>query len=326
LDSGASSCIIDRAHAKALGLKRTGQAKGRGAGKGTIDVWFTPDVRFALPGVRFTAHKAGVIDLGGLRGSVGREVAGILGYDLFHRFVVEIDYETQLVRLHEPNGFRYDGAEKSLALTIKGKLPYVTARLTVPGQGPVEKSLLIDTGSDDGVDDDLIRQSSGPKREITAGVGLGSEFRGVIGRFQKVELGRLTLEGVVGSGPGVPLIGGEVLHRFTVTLDYGRKQIFLEPNRFFREPFPFDASGLSLRLAGPEYQLFRVHSVMKDSPAERAGFRPGDLITAIDNCPSQRFRLGQVQRMLSRSGRQYHFAVKRGATSLRLKVRLRKLL
>jgi hypothetical protein len=326
LDSGANVCVVDQARAKALGLKRGKQVKGTGAGKGTVKVWFTPNVTFALPEVRFTAPRAAVIDLISLRGTVGRDVAGILGYDLFHRFVVEVDYEAQIVRLHEPKAFHYGGKEKGLPLTFKRNLPYVAARLTVQGRPPVEKSLLVDTGSDDAVDDPLLKQSSGPKREVTAGVGLGSEYRGIIGRFQKVELGPFALESVVGTGDGVPLIGSEVLHRFTVFLDYGRRQMFLEPNRFFREPFSFDASGLSLRLTGKDYTSLQVHSVLKGSPAEAAGLCTGDIITAIDGCPAERFRLSQVQRMFAHSGREYRLAIKRGPKFLNFKIRLQKLL
>jgi hypothetical protein len=39
------------------------------------------------------------------------------------------------------------------------------------------------------------------------------------------------------SGETMGLLGGEVLRRFRVFVDYSRSQLFLEPNEHVREPF-----------------------------------------------------------------------------------------
>jgi hypothetical protein len=41
-------------------------------------------------------------------------------------------------------------------------------------------------------------------------------------------------------------IGGDILRRFTVILDYSRQQMILQPNSTFGDPFAFDLSGRTL--------------------------------------------------------------------------------
>jgi S1-C subfamily serine protease len=135
----------------------------------------------------------------------------------------------------------------------------------------------------------------------------------------------VTIENTPGVSGGTGLIGGEVLHRFTVIFDYNRQRIILEPNRHLRDESSVDASGADLRLA-PESKSFRVHSVRKGSPAAEAGLQEGDLITAIDRTPSTEFNLDQAQRMFARDGREYLLNVRRGSELLQIRIKLRKLL
>jgi C-terminal processing protease CtpA/Prc len=64
-----------------------------------------------------------------------------------------------------------------------------------------------------------------------------------------------------------------------VTLDYGKQRVLLEKNARFEGAFYPDRSGL--QLARKENGSVVVVSTLPDSPAARAGFRPGDVITRI---------------------------------------------
>ena len=39
------------------------------------------------------------------------------------------------------------------------------------------------------------------------------------------------------------LIGGEIFRRFKVILDYSRKQMILEPNKSFNDPYDVESGG-----------------------------------------------------------------------------------
>jgi hypothetical protein len=80
------------------------------------------------------------------------------------------------------------------------------------------------------------------KQKTTSGVGLGTPVTGYLGRLSGFKLGAFSFGNVPVSCGGATeqtsrLIGGEILHRFTLIFDYPHKRIFLEPNRYFSSNF-----------------------------------------------------------------------------------------
>jgi len=73
--------------------------------------------------------------------------------------------------------------------------------------------------------------------------------------------------------------------------------------------------------------LTKVLSVSPKTPAAEAGVHNGDLITAINGEPSERFDVASLtfDRFLE-EGRVYHLTVKRGRKQLRMKIKLRRLI
>jgi membrane-associated protease RseP (regulator of RpoE activity) len=322
LDSGASGCVIDTGVARRLGIATEGERQGTGAGKGTVKITFAKDVNYSLGGVSFTLPQSYVIDLSGQPAMIGRELAGIIGGDFFLQFVVEVDYEAQVITLYDPAAFKSAASATAIPVTINKKTPYIKIGITVAGRERVERVVQIDSGSGDAVDEDALAQSP-QKLEIVGGTGLGQEFRTVLARAQKVEIGPLVLEQPTGAPGGVALIGTEVLRRFLVVFDYNHSQVFLTPNAHFRDPFVVDASGLNLRWS-PELTTFVAHDVASASPASEAGLKTGDKIVAINGQAADRFRIEQLQTMLTQAGKEYELTVMRGSELLSVKIKLRK--
>jgi len=201
-----------------------------------------------------------------------------------------------------------------LPLIFKNRVPHIVAKIEVPGQPAEDRTLLVDSGSQDGVDDSLIARSA-QVREVLSGVGNGKEFRGVHGRVTRFKLGKYELKDFIGGGSGVPLIGGEFLRRFTVIFDFSRQRMYLEPNQHYADPVAEDRSGLVLRWV-PKQAGMLVHDVAKDSPAARAGLQREDLITAIDGCPATAFRLDRMQRLLRQDLKSLKFTIRREGREL----------
>jgi hypothetical protein len=328
VDSGAGGWIVDRAHAARLGLHLEQEsAQGTGAGKGTYDVSYVKDVTFSLSDFNISVPLIGVIDLSAHKSQIGREMEGLIGFDFFDKFIVEIDYESKVIRLFDPKTYHYSGLGESIPITVdqEARNPFLTAEITVQGAAAQSRKLLIDTGSNDALDDGFVAQSTGPKIEIVGGVGLGKEFKFDVGRVSRLKLGAVSFDDVDAGAGGVALVGGEILRRFTVIFDFAHSRMILEPNRHIKDAFLFDASGVTLRLV-PESGEFLVHSVMQGSPASDAGLREGDLIQSIDGLSSQHFTLPQLQSILLRVGAEHHLTVQRGNQSLKFDIKLRKLL
>jgi Aspartyl protease len=240
LDTGANSCVLDHKVADQLRLKPASDIQGTGAGRGPVPMRSYPqkDVTFRIASKSVQCDHVLSVDLSNQPSIIGRRVDGILGSDFISQFVVEVDYERRLVRLHDPERFHYRGKGEILPLTFERRIPYVTAEITVSGQPPTPRKLLIDLGSQDAVDDDLLLKSNGNLRKVTGGVGLGQTYEVSLGQLALFQLGRFSFKHVPSVAPGVALIGGEILRRFHVYFDYKRERMILEPNRHLNDPFP----------------------------------------------------------------------------------------
>jgi membrane-associated protease RseP (regulator of RpoE activity) len=85
-------------------------------------------------------------------------------------------------------------------------------------------------------------------------------------------------------------VGGGVLERFTVTFDYPRRVMILEPNG--READPPDRSGMWLNAFD---RAFRVEAVTPGGPAADAGLAVGDRVLAVDGRPVSELRLPDLR-------------------------------
>src|SRR5579884_238642 len=319
LDSGASGCVVDTAMARKLGLTTHGEKRATGAGTGTVVVTFTDNVTYDLAGLHVTIPQSYVIDLSAQPSIVGRDVAGILGYDFFTRYVVAVDYEAAVLTLYNPSDFSYAGKGTPIPFTLVKKTPHVKVHITVASEPGVDHEVLVDSGSEDAIDDDSI--AGAPKRlEIVGGVGLGQEFRTTIGRARSMNIGPYVLDQPFGATGGVPLIGTEILRRFYVIFDYARSRLILEPNRHLHDAFSFDASGLDLRWS-PD--AFLIHDVAKGSPAAESGLQAGDAIVSFNGQPAKSFRLEQAQNLLTSTGKTLRLGVRRGNKRLDISLTLR---
>src|SRR4029079_15504526 len=77
-----------------------------------------------------------------------------------------------------------------------------------------------------------------------------------------------------GSGDWIGNIGGDILRRFTVFLDYANKRMILEPHGGTSEPFEADMSGLML-VMNDSLTSATVDYVVPGSAATAAGLVRG---------------------------------------------------
>jgi hypothetical protein len=240
LDTGSTKMIVDRALATSLGLKAGGSGSLQGAGAGRIPVEFIHNVSIALPGIESTGYEFSTADLQPLETSLGVRVDGILGYELFSRFVVTVDYEAKTMTLNSPGAFPISNAAQEIPIELRDKWAFVKAELVFPGSVTVQDAFLIDTGSSDAVDHPIVMKLEN-RVPATSGVGLGAQIQGATARATSFRLGRYSITAPTVSCCGASdatskLIGNEVLQRFTVIFDYPSSRIFIEPNSHVEKP------------------------------------------------------------------------------------------
>ena len=87
-------------------------------------------------------------------------------------------------------------------------------------------------------------------------------------------------------------LGAELWRRFTLTLDYTRKKIYLARNPQYGDPFIGERAGLALDLTKGEWT---VATVVANGPAGEAGVRLGDAVLAIDDKPMDQIGLSEYR-------------------------------
>lgn len=247
-DTGASFSILNARRADELGLKTQGEAEGTATG-GKIQVSFIKGVSLSVQGAEVSDQTIGAF---ALPMPPGFEFDGIIGYDFINQFVVEIDYLNKTMNLYDPATYHYSGKGESIPLILGGRTPLARTKIILEGRAPLEARLEVDTGGDNA----FVLYSQIVKREkvleATRNIGQetrrggGGEEQVVDTQFKAVQLGRfvfknapaqLALKTERGGPDEDGLIGGEILRRFKVILDYSRQQMILEPNKSFNEPY-----------------------------------------------------------------------------------------
>ena len=291
VDTGGVN-LLTPTSAKKFGLEGEGKLAGRGVGEETVDLALAHAKEVRLGGAVLSRPVFYVIDLGKLPAVEGYDSDGLVGYEMFRRFGVTIDYAKHELVLAEPAKFAPPAGAHAIAFDLADRIPIVQGRLDgVPAR------ISVDTGSRASLtlhapfarEHGLVAKYAAAADSVV-GWGVGGPSRGRIARFGTLELGDLAIEGIAGdiyagdkgafASPDLGgNLGGGVLRRFTVAFDYGAKKMYLAPNGAFAKPDDVDRSGLWL--LGADGAL-EVADVAADSAAQRAGLHVGDRITAVD--------------------------------------------
>jgi len=338
-DTGASVSVISPEWAQKLGLKTEGQVRGSATG-GSIVASLIKGVSLSVEGAVVSNQLIAAISFGAIPCF---EFDGIIGYDFINQFVVEIDYVNSLMNLYDPKSYAYSGKGEVIPLSLDGRTPLAAAKIVLEGNAPVVANLEVDTGGDGTfvISSLLVEKqklvAAIPKTVDGSGVGAGGEQKLLVGRVQAVQLGGLIIENPTvalsrdteGSGEGEEndgIIGGEIFRRFKVILDYSRKQMILEPNKSFKEPYEVGMSGINFASDQTDCTALKIDSVRENSAAAEAGLQQGDIITAIDGKPANRFSSTELERVFKQHGRELLLTVQRGRALLAKRITLKRLI
>jgi hypothetical protein len=89
-------------------------------------------------------------------------------------------------------------------------------------------------------------------------------------------------------------LGVNALSRFDLIFDVGGKRMWMRPNARYYDPFPHPVVGLNFALSSQTGAL-EVLAVSAGSPAEKAGFRKGDVVTRLNGGEASIERFGSIK-------------------------------
>ncbi|MFK7749968.1 MAG: aspartyl protease family protein [Kordia sp.] len=202
---------------------------------------------------------------------LGVPIHGIIGYDVFKDFIVEINYSSQKIKFYNPEKYKYKNCRKctDLPLTFRNNKPYIDVSVAIEEEKEpdIPVKLLIDSGGSDALwlFEDKEKNINIPTKKFDdfLGRGLSGSIYGIRSRVKKFNVGKFTFENAKVAFPDSTAIayvknfkerngsiGGEILKRFKVIFDYGNKRVRLRKSRYFSDPFHYNMSGIELQHNG----------------------------------------------------------------------------
>ena len=340
LDTGVRTAILtEKSYSDILGLPYSRQYSiASPGGEHLITAYIANNVSIYIPpGVMGTGHALLVLekDYLELRNFLGAEVHGILGYELFSRFVVLINYQDKFIELIDPQQFKPKRRYQPLTITIEDTKPFLKTNALLNKKK--ELKLLVDTGASHSVmlDPATDKDITVPERHISSVIGraLGGEITGKIGRISSLDLGKYRLNEVITNYPDPNSymdtlkassvarngsIGGEILSRFTVILNYSEEKIYLKKNSSFKKEFQNNLSGLTMKAKGAKLSVFEVIEVREKSVAQKADIMKGDILVSINGSPAASFNLNEINgEFNSKPGKRLNLVFDRAGVKLK---------
>lgn len=276
---------------------------------------------------------------------LGMPVHGLIGFNLFKDYVVEINYLNEEIVLHKPEYYKYRDRKKDIILPLHfdGNKPFVRTSIVTDQMEEVPVKLLIDTGASDAIwlsehSDERIKL---PQNHIETflGRGLSGDLYGIKGRIDGIWVGPLVLPKPIVAFPNSELIdqlissndrngtiGAEILRRFFVTIDYRNSRLTLRPNHKIKDEFNYNMSGMEVINPMPGLPVFTITSIRENSPAYFAGLKVNDQILSINSNSNQTIELNDINLLLqSKENKKIKIKVLRDGEEIKTSFALKKM-
>lgn len=343
-DTGDKVAIVDLARAQELGLDLHGEVHVGGAGSGKLTGSLVRNANWTLPGLEgFSQPVSLALPFDRLASRFGHDFDGIIGSDFIRQYVVEIDYQARVLKLHNKDSFTYRGAGESIPIHLDSQgHPIIEADVTPIGSEPIRGKFVLDIGSGNSLalhspfvtDHGLLNSNLRTIRAIGAG-GAGGQTVGRVGRVAELKIGSFQIsnptvhfsEDKAGAFANRALagnIGQQIASKFKVFLDYGRERIILEPTANFKEPFERAQSGMALAAEGKDFNIFRIVEVLEDSPASEIGLQKNDLLLQVNGKPASEFTITKLGELFEKPAA-YKITIQRGDQTIQVTLTTRKL-
>ncbi|NML19878.1 PDZ domain-containing protein [Pseudoflavitalea sp. G-6-1-2] len=335
LDTGSGGISLDSTTTDKLKINSTLSDRTIRGIAGVRQVKFVYNEALHLPGLKVDSLNFHVNDYTVLTSAYGEKIDGIIGYSFFNRYIVKIDYDSSRIFVLTRGSLKYPKGG-FLLKTLLVNIPILQTEIR--DDRDVLSRFYFDTGagmclllSSDFVQDSSVVK---PRRRwyATQAEGLGGKAPMRQGVIKQVKLGPFKFRNVptyifedeynVTSYPYLGgLVGNDLLRRFNLIINYERREIFMTPNSHFKDAFDYSYTGLGMYLLDGEIQIV---DIMPGSPAEAAGFLPGDVVVAVGNNFSKNIQT--YKNLLQSPGEKLKVLVMRGNAPVVLTLKVKNIL
>ncbi|MEJ7913298.1 MAG: aspartyl protease family protein [Chitinophagaceae bacterium] len=298
LDTGSGGISLDSLTAIYFGIVPEPSSRTiRGIG-GIRNVSFINNRKLHFPGLTIDSLNFHVNNYSLLTTVYGEKIDGIIGYSVFNRYILKLNYDSLHVEFWTKGAMKYPRGGYLFRPLIT-TLPIQSARIRDNRQ--INSRFLYDLGAGLNMllSTDFVKDSAvlGRKRKlyVKEAEGLGGKVDMHLTVIKEIKLGPYRFRNVpiyvfedlynVTSYPYLGgIIGNDLLRRFNAIINYEKRDFYLTPNTHFGEPFDYAYSGIELYYIDGE---ILIGDIAKGSPAEKGGLLEGDIIVAVNKNFSQ---------------------------------------
>ena len=262
------------------------------AGSRTVD--FINNHTLKLPGLSVDNLDFHINNYDILTSAYGVKIDGVIGFSFLRRYIVKINYDDNWMEVYLPGAIKYPRSGFTLHPRFN-TLPVVP--VAIADNTKTNSSFIFDTGAGLNMllNDEYIADSSllSKKKKLfaTQAEGIGGKKMMNTTVVNKVVFGPYKFKSVpvyifkdnynITNYPQmVGVIGNDILRRFNIIINYPNQEIHIRPNTHFFDDFDYSYTGLSLYQVNGE---IRIDDVIENSPAEKCGLKPNDIVFAVDN-------------------------------------------
>ena len=273
VDTGSSKTIIfGIKNSDSIQLNNSKKILLRGLGSGDpIEGIISKNNHIILQNIVGTNQTIYVVldDKFDLSSKMGKTIHGIIGFELFKNFIMDINYTTKRIIFYKPKNLKPPNPKRyqKFDLTFHNKKPYITANVSITDNTKKQVKLLLDTGSSDALwlfEDKEKGILTPPKYFVdNLGEGLSGTITGKRSKINSFELKSFkfnkpttafldstatayarSFKGRSGS------IGSRIFKRFRVILDYPHQKIYLKKAKNFDKEFKYNRAGIEVAHIG----------------------------------------------------------------------------
>jgi Aspartyl protease len=293
LDSGSGAISLDSATTVEFNIPHIPSGKTINGIAGTTEVDYSQNNKLVLPGLTVDSLDFYINNYDILSSVYGEKIDGIMGYSFLSRYIVKVNYDSLYIEVYNQGRIQYP-RNGFLLHPLFTALPIQP--LTIKDARTVNANFYIDTGaglcflmSKQFEDDSQVLKKS--RKPVSIQVqGLGGKKQMALTIIKEVQIGPYKFRKVPTNilddefnATSYPFLGGvignDILRRFNVILNYGKREIHLLPNSHYNDDFDYSYTGLNMYYIEGKIIL---DEVIYKSPAYKAGLKKDDIVIAVN--------------------------------------------
>lgn len=318
-DTGDGLTVLDTDIAEELNLEPD-HAEVKTSAQGSIKGSLIEHNTIEIGDVHLEEVELYTTSLNHLEMSIGRNIDGIIGYDLLKNYVVSIDYDDMLMKIYVPEGFSYQGKGQSMPVKLIHYIPTVTATVQLNNGETYKESFFVNTGAGTTMDFNtpfankhkVIDKTGEHYSYPVAGLGK-EETRHYEGRVSNFKIGSIDVQnlpiGISQATHGIQhnkkvagIMGNRLLKHYNITFDLTNKVIYMDSNKVTDEPYTVNASGINLQY-DTELKKVIIHQVYENSPASKVGLKTNSQLKSINGKNVSESTLPELREALEVEGK-----------------------